>query len=33
MFTFDNGDQPGVQNIGIVLTDGKSDDEEEMWKV
>ena len=33
MFTPHNGDQPGVQNIGIVLTDGRSDDEQQTWQV
>ena len=33
MFAPQNGDQPNVKNIGIVLTDGKSNSEEETWKV
>ena len=33
MFTQENGDQPNAKNIGIVLTDGKSNSEEDTWKV
>ena len=33
MFTSENGDQPDARNIGIVLTDGKSNNEQETWKV
>ena len=33
MFTQENGNQPNAKNIGIVLTDGKSNSEEDTWKV
>ena len=32
MFTRQNGDQSSARNIGIVLTDGRSDDEERTWQ-
>ena len=33
MFTGANGDQPNARNIAVVLTDGKSNDEEATWQV
>ena len=32
MFTRQNGDQPGARNIGVILTDGRSDNEARTWQ-
>ena len=31
MFTRSAGDQDGVPNLGIVITDGRSNDEQDTW--
>lgn len=32
MFTPENGDQANARNIGIVITDGRSDDQQRTWE-
>ena len=33
MFTTERGDQPGVPNVLVIITDGKSNNEEETWRM
>lgn len=32
MFTRDNGDQTSARNIGVIITDGRSNDESQTWQ-
>ncbi len=32
MFTLEHGDRPAIRNIGVVVTDGKSREEQSTWR-
>ena len=32
MFSLSQGDRPGFDNVAVIITDGRSDDEESTWR-